>query len=308
MRFENTEGNKIYADEKVSVKKMNHIVEVKKLLHDTTGGLENVQKLNKYEYILTDTGEVKTYNLSENRGQNIAGLKDTFRKIRDLINNNFTGKGNELHVTLTYKENMTDTKQLYKDFDKFWKRYTYRYGKDIDYLTVVEPQGRGAWHCHLLIRHNDTEKIYIPSKDLAEIWGKGFIKIKALEGVDNIGAYLSAYLGDVELTPENLREVRASGGTEVNLEVKEVKIDGENKAFIKGGRCYLYPPGMNLYRHSKGIKFPEVQEMEYRDIKKIVGSATPNYSRTVNIYDEQSNRLLNSITYEQYNTVRKKTE
>jgi hypothetical protein len=202
---------------------------------------------------------------------------------------------------------MTDTNQLYEDFKNFWKRYKYKYGKDIDYLTVVEPQGRGAWHCHVLIRHNDVEKVYIPSKELSEIWGNGFIKVKSLQGVDNIGAYLSAYLGDVELTPESFMEMKSKGVT--NIEVKEVEVDGKSKAFIKGGRLYMYPPGMNLYRHSRGIVFPEVEEMAYHSAKKIVGSRTPNYSRTVTIVDDEDNeKVLNTVIYEHYNMQRRKTE
>lgn len=302
MKFEKSTGERIFKDQKVSVKKMNHIVEVKKILNDTTGGLLNVRKIDSERYVILDTGEIKEYVKTENRGQNVAGLKDTFRKIRDLINNNFIGGQNELHLTLTYAENMTDTEQLYSDFKNFWKRYKYRFGNDIDYLAVIEPQGRGAWHCHVLIRHNNGEKIYIPSKELEKLWGQGFIKVKALNGVDNIGAYLSAYLGDVELTKETVKDYHNG------QEIKTVQIDGVDKHFIKGGRLHLYPPGMNLYRHSKGIVFPEVEEMNYGEAKKIVGNGTPNYSSTVKIIDDETGRLLNSVTYEQYNIARKKTE
>lgn len=300
-RFEGREGQAIPDGHLVRVKQMNHIVEVMSLLK-ASNGLQNVVKLSKTEYMLKDTGEILEYNLSENRAENQAGLKDTFRKIRDLINNNFVGAGNELHLTLTYAENMTDTKQLHSDFHSFWKRYKRKFG-NVDYLSVVEPQGRGAWHCHVLLRHNEVEKIFVPADELAKMWGNGFIKVKALEGVDNIGAYLSAYLGDVELTEDTTR-LAVQLQQENRLEIKEVIKDGLSKAYIKGGRLHMYPPGMNLYRHSKGIVFPEVQEMAYKDTKKIVGSRTPNYSRTVTIYGEDGATVLNEITYQQYNTVR----
>lgn len=299
MKFEKSKGESISKNKRVRVKKMNHIVEVVSI-ERSTNGLNKIQKLSKYEYMNLDSGEVLEYNLSENRGQNIAGLKDTFRKIRDLINNNFTGKGNEIHLTLTYKENMTDTKRLYKDFERFWKRYQYRYGKENDYLVVVEPQGRGAWHCHVLIKQNNVKNLYIPPAEMASLWGQGFIKIRSLDGVDNIGAYLSAYLGDVELNEESIVDAITN-----KREIKEVKIDGQTKRFVKGGRLHLYPPGMNLYRHSKGIVFPEIQEMKYQEIKKIVGSRIPNYSRTVTISDSETDKVLNRITYENYNMKRK---
>ena len=305
MKFEKSRGQAIDNNKMVRVKKMNHIVEVVSI-QSATNGLNKIHKLSKTHYVFKDTGEIKEYKLSKNRGQNIAGLKKSFRRIRDLINNNFTGHGNEIHVTLTYAENMTDPKRLYSDFEKFWKRYQYRYGKNCDYLSVVEPQGRGAWHCHVLIRHNDVDKLYIPSDEMARLWGHGFIKIRSLKGVDNIGAYLSAYLGDIELTEETLKSAFGKTGSLDKIEIKEVEVNGNKKRYIKGGRLHLYPPGMNIYRKSKGIVFPEVEKMKYGDVKKIVGTATPNYSTTVTILDDEKEKILNRITYEHYNMKRMK--
>ena len=143
---------------------MNHILELK-YVKNKTNGLNTIKKISKENYVILDTGEYKDYNINENRKQNISGLKDSFRKIRDLINNNFTGQENELHITLTYADNMKDIKQLYKDFQLFYKRYKYKYGNNIEYLSVVEPQERGAWHCHVLIKHNDTTKIFIKNAE-----------------------------------------------------------------------------------------------------------------------------------------------
>lgn len=299
MKFEKTRGQGIWNEQVVSVKKMNHIVEVV-AIDSVSNGLSKIKKLSKTHYVNKDTGEILAYKLSENRGQNIAGLKQSFSKIRDLINNNFTGKGNEIHVVLTYAENMTDSKRLYKDFDKFWKRYKYKYGSNCDYLSVVEPQGRGAWHCHVLIRHNDVESIYIPSEELARLWGHGFVKIRSLEGVDNIGAYLTAYLTDVELTEETLPMAVIE-----KREIKVVEVEGKQKRYIKGGRMHLYPPGMNLFRKSRGIVYPEVEKMKYKEIKKIIGNASPDYTTTITIQDEDKKRVLNRITYEHYNMKRR---
>ena len=150
----------------------------------------------------------------------------------------------------------------------------------------------------ILLRGNTT-LIYKPSDELADLWGQGFIKIKSLKGVDNIGAYLSAYLGDIELTSDNLQGLNPN-----KVEIKHVEVDGVKKAYIKGGRLHLYPTGMNIYRKSKGIIHPEVEKMAYKDIKKIVGSTSPNYSRTFTITEDE--KVLNSITYEQYNLRRSK--
>lgn len=277
----------------VRVTKMNHIVEVQHMEKMSNGS--SIRKLDKYRYVDIRDGEIRDFEkFSEKRSDNFNSLRKTFKTLRYLINNNFTGAGNELHITLTYKKNMTDTKQLYEDFKNFMKRFRYSFKEygSIDYLTVIEPQERGAWHHHLLVRFNDAEgKVFLNSNAVREIWGHGFIKIKTLEGVDNIGAYLSAYLADVELTDDT----KATGE-----EVTKV-VDGVEKKFIKGGRLHRYPNGMNLYRTSRGIKKPDRVDMAYSDIKKVVGSAKPHYTKSIHIETEDFN---NVITYEQYNTKR----
>lgn len=280
----------------VKVTKMNHLVEVQHM--EKKNHKAHIKKLDKDRYMEIATGEIKEFNHSENRQQNYNSLRQTFKKLRYLINNNFTGKGNELHITLTYKANMTDTKVLYKDFQNFIDRVRYRYKKEttIDYLTVVEPQGRGAWHMHLLMRFNELDKVYIKNSDLRALWGQGFVKIKSLKDVDNIGAYLSAYLADIELTEENtIQAIRE--GAEVSVKV----VEGQEKKFIKGGRLHMYPPGMNLYRKSKGILEPERIEMPFNQVKKIVGSREPHYSKKITIEDGD---FKNTIQYLQYNTKR----
>lgn len=299
-KFEHTEAKKLKNYYDVKVKRMNNIIEVVHIEKEGIGGLDKIRKLNKNEYVLVDTGEIREYSKSENRAQNISSIKKTFKKIRDLINNNFSGAPNELHVTLTYAENMKDAKKLYVDFDKFIKRFKYRFKHDMDYISVVEPQGRGAWHVHLLLRFNDVDKIYIPNEEIADIWGHGFTKTKGLNDIDNIGAYLSAYLGDFELSEETSKEMAMNRRTEI----KEVEVDGKKKKFIKGGRLHLYPPGMNIYRKSKGIKFPDAEYMKFSDVKKIVGHAKPTFEKTIIIKDSETGRKFNEITYQSYNLKR----
>lgn len=302
-KFEHVEAKDIKGFNEVKVKKMNNIVEVMHIKKEGIGGLDKIRKLNKNEYVNIDTGEVREYKKSENRVQNIASLKRTFKKIRDLINNNFVGAANELHVTLTYAENMRDTQKLYKDFDKFMKRFKYRFKYDIDYISVVEPQGRGAWHIHLLLRFNGLDRIYIPNEEIADIWGHGFTHTDSLQGIDNIGAYLSAYLGDVEVTEDTVNDLFVSGRYKY-VELKEVEKDGLKKKFIKGGRLHYYPPGMNIYRKSKGIKYPDEEYMKFSEVKKIVGPVKPTFARTIVVKDSETDRMYNEITYQSYNLKR----
>ena len=151
-----------------------------------------------------------------------------------------------------------------------------------------------------MLRFNDIERVFIKSDKLFELWEQGFVKIKSLRDVDNIGAYLSAYLADIELETEK-DYLDYSKGFE-NEVVKKI-VDGQEKKFIKGARLHLYPSGLNLYRKSKGIVFPEREEMSYQDIKKIVGFAEPNYFKVYE-HERLEDDYKNRITFIQYNLKR----
>lgn len=255
-----------------------------------------VRNLGKGRYININTGQWGRYRSSEQRSQNADSLRKTFRKLRALINNNFEGTQNELAITLTYAENMTDHEKLHRDFKAFYKRLCRRYGK-LEYLNVVEPQARGAWHCHVLLKSPDKgTPLFIPADDLAQIWGHGFVKVRRMESVTNLGAYLSAYLGDVEICQDNDDYLKTLTGS---YEIKEVEKDGQTKRYVKGARLHLYPSGMNIFRKSRGIIEPQAERLPYWAAKKKTGAATPVYKTASEIADQQ--KSYNTIVHEYYN-------
>lgn len=280
----------------VTFTRMNHIVEIQHM--EKRNNQANIRKINKDEYVVLETGEIKEFNHIEHRAESYNSLRQTFKKLRYLTNNNFSGRKNELHVILTYAENMTDSKRLMADSEKFVKRLRYQYRNDtkVEYLSVVEPQGRGSWHIHMLIRFDQLEKIYIDNKELASTWGHGFVTIRSLKDVDNIGAYLTAYLTNAELTQETLSLAAVE-----KREIVEKIVDGKQKKFIKGGRLHMYPPGMNLFRKSNGIEYPIRENLSYKNALKKVGSVKPHYVKSIDI---KSDTFENTITYEQYNLKR----
>lgn len=280
----------------VTVTQSGHIVEIQHMEKMNTKA--HIKKRDADTYIDLGTGEIKEFDKADNKSQSYVSLTKTFKRLRYLINNNFEGKRNELHVTLTYAENMTDTKQLYKDMDKFMKRlkYQFRHQTTIDYINVIEPQGRGAWHSHCLIRFNDLDTVYVQNQHMRETWGHGWVTVQSLKGVDNIGAYLSAYLADVELTEETLPHAVKN-----QSEITEKEVKGKTKKFVKGGRLHMYPSNMNLYRSSRGIQMPDRERMKYKDAKKVVGSRKPNYSKA---YEVTADDFQNKVQYEQYNLKR----
>src|SRR5699024_5909872 len=131
-----------------------------------------------------------------------------------------------------------------------------------------------AWHLHVLMRFNRLEGVYIANNDLFELWGHGFVVVRALKDIDNIGAYLSAYLSDIEITSENAISIISH---QMILEIKE--ITGSDIKIIKGRWLHMYQRDMKLYRASREIKATKREEMLYKYIKKIVGSAKTNYQK-----------------------------
>lgn len=276
-----------------------------------------IVKLNQDEYLIPSSGEVKEFVHTQSRAENIKNVKQTLRQIRLLVNANVTDPKKVRWVTLTYAENMTNTEQLYQDFRVFFLRLR-RWAKKNgytkpEYISVIEPQGRGAWHIHLFLLW-DTIAPYISNNEVMEkLWEHGFTKTKALNNVDNIGAYFSAYLADIPLEEAKTLSSADFALMKKNaIVLKSFEDDDKTikeKMFIKGGRLYLYPTGMCILRHSRGIKMPTVEKMssdawekKKSNEKSLLGSQT--FSSYSLLYADDGS-VVNAINREYYNANRK---
>lgn len=283
----------------VTVKVCGNVIEVR---HSFGGTPEiAIEKLNANEYVDLRTGEIKLFQHTASRAEDKASVAQSLRNLRDTINSNVVDPATVLWVTLTYRENMKDTQRLYEDYHAFIKRlrrYLQKHGHPpVEYIAAAEPQGRGAWHLHCLFLFPEKAP-FIPNAHMAKLWGHGFTKTKSLKGVDNPGLYLTAYLGDMELT-----EAAMSGTTRGRL--GEVEAEDEQgrkvkKAVIKGARLHLYPSGFNLYRCSRGVKRPQVLHMAEWEAQQIIKDAPLTYEKTIAVTDNEG-QTLNIINYRQYN-------
>lgn len=249
-----------------------HVVEVVEL--QTLGGvIGRYRRLDKDKMVDIESGEVIDINHAKTRAEQTESLRRSIRNLRMIINANFFGQHNELFITLTYAENMQDIKRLYNDFRLFMMRLKWKY-KDykFEYITVPEPQLRGAWHLHVLLKVINKDYLYIPNDEVvAKLWGHGFTKTRRLENVDNVGAYVSSYLTNI--------------------------FDEDTGVKTKGARLHLYPSGMNLYRCSRGIKKPEVVE------------GNLGLDNKYKVYEKQfditvNDEVVNIVTIKQYNMKR----
>lgn len=267
-----------------------------------------MRKLDANRMVNIKTGEIIDCNRSEFRSETITGVIKTIGQLRRIINANVLIAENVRWVTFTYKENMTDTIKLKKDFNNFFKRFAYSCEKKgiqtPRYITVVEPQGRGAWHLHVFLIWS-SKAPFIPNTELAEIWGQGFVTITAVRSdIDNLGAYFSAYL--TNLPAEEILtnpEVYDSHGEIIECEVYE-GTEKVMKKFKKGARLKLYPAGVNIYRTSRGIVLPEFENSSMQAVHEKIGSANPTFA-SCSLIEEETTDFRLTITKQYYNMNRK---
>lgn len=244
-----------------------------------------IQKIDKENYINLATGEICQFNHNETRADDYRSIQKTMKLGRDIINANVVDPKMAKFITLTYADNMTDEKRLKRDTEFFIRKLKRRFGA-IEYITAIEPQERGAWHYHMIVIFPEKPP-FIPNTLISDLWGYGFTSTQKIDDVDNVGAYLTAYLTDVALTPDT---------THLTFEGCEIRTH-KDKRYIKGGRLQLYPKGMRIFRYSNGVKRPIIENMRYQEIKKEIGSAKPTYSSTVQIESDNFNSVIHKEYY-----------
>lgn len=172
------------------------------------------------EEIMPPRSEWKWCRESESRMADPKQVRRTCENFKWLL------RANERHirlfVTLTYAENMTDTKRLYQDYRRFVQRLRRAYPAIDGYLVAFEPQKRGAWHAHVLLISSNAF-LRISNKEMHRIWGYGFTKVQGVRKIRDIGSYLTSYLTNVK----------------------------SGKTSKKGARLGMYPRGFHFLRASR---------------------------------------------------------
>lgn len=182
-----------------------NVIEVYEYEKDTIKEIptKSDEKYNAYEKIVLEQDESDWIHEKVDRTEE--RRKQTMREARNLTRRlalmNF-GVGSSF-VTLTYPDSRhltaDDIDIADDDFKKFMKRLRYRYEKNFKYLAVREFTKRGRIHFHMLIDFEVTDQSEEGIKELERMWGSdiwkhGFVDIKVLDGVDNVGAYLIKYM------------------------------------------------------------------------------------------------------------------
>lgn len=107
-------------------------------------------------------------------------------KIRRLVNSN---QDLVKFMTLTFDSEVVSLEVANRLFNQFIKRLT-RLTLDFKYLAVPEFQKKGRVHYHVL-----CNLPFIQASQLERVWSHGFVFIRKVNNVNNLGSYISKYLG-----------------------------------------------------------------------------------------------------------------
>jgi hypothetical protein len=195
-----------------------------------------IKRIDKNHYKVLSTGEVKEFNYSQQTEEEKArkleqAMARRFNQLRRLIHINFDDcESNALFITLTYEKLMKSPETLYEDFRRFWQRLKHRLKEHtLQYIAIAEPQGRGAWHIHMLIK-SDKRVLHIENGEVETTWGKGFVTTKRLKS-DGVANDLAPYFYSRKAGDEHAKQKRE--------------------------RLSWYPINFRFFRCSRGIKKPD---------------------------------------------------
>ena len=141
-----------------------------------------------------------------------------------LVLSNLDGGERPLLVTLTHAENITSLRQGYENYTSFIQSLRRKYGKTFKYICVPEFQRRGSVHFHALFWGLPTHLFLSErqTRELANLWGHGYIFLKETDGADAIANYLSKYMAKAFLDPrlKNKKAFCASRNVLRPIEIK----------------------------------------------------------------------------------------
>lgn len=297
MKFNKDNAEEIENSEFVTAYKYGTTLEVS----NAVGSDPIVVKYDRDHMVNRLTGEITAVDhcLDRSDPRLRKSLKSSFKRLKRLIGANFckARRNSSLWITLTYAQPdgkpMTDQHRLYEDFRRFIQKLKRKLSpRELVYIVTMEPQGNGSFHAHLLIKTTDESYLYLKNDEVSRLWSQGFVNVRRVKNSDNVGAYLMAYLTDVDIAnPDG--DLKKMG-------------QGKPKSVIKGGRLGFYPLHFNLYRASKNCRKPEKIRTTKKKLKEefSIGNCKPDYFRKLEIRKKDSDPYEIKVEYYNLEKVR----
>ena len=240
------------------------------LSHQNTSG-SCIKRIDKYTYLDKRDNKVKDYDLD--KPVSIKDIKRKVKKYEELVIYNFTGGKNELFITLTCRDKITDLQVIKDRYKEFLKNIQTDY-KGLECIALFETTSNSYWHIHLFIKSITSNELYIPHQDLLnKYWTYGYVYI-----IKNSNTF------------RNLGHSKDS---------RQEKLE----------RLTNFPKGCRMYIKTKGIKTPPKEKKQFKDCPEFKSS---DYSitsaETYMVRNEETDKIVNAITTIMYRNNKPKTE
>lgn len=216
-----------------------------------------VRRVSGGQYVDIETGEVKAY-MKGGAGRKRGALIPIYRKLKQLIIENFQTDGSAAMIALSYQSPMLSEQTLAKDTRNFVRKLKRGAGKKIECVTITEAAGNSL-HAHVLVKSTDGSPLRLTRAQVRRRWSNGYSNVRHLtEDILKVADYFTSY-----------RKVEAAA------------------QFGLSGR---------IYRASMGLKQPKKTRMNYAQAcehyKPIEGKG-----RTIEIYGKNG-RVAQTIIKE----------
>lgn len=240
----------------------------------------NIKKLNKYEYEVVETGEIRRYRLGVKKRKE--GLRKSMKNLKQILKNNFNGGNNELLITLTTEKDTPNIREIKEEYQRFWKEIKKMY-RDIEFVAVFEKtEDRDSWHVHSIIKAVNHKDLYIPNQIIEGVWEKGYTKTSRI----------------TDLPKENV--INEKNRMVYKDELTEMfAIDKVISYMCKTETKEEVPSGERCYETSKGIKRPTIHKRKYAEIREQMGKRYKlkgQYTRLIR--NSQTDAIVNKVKTE----------
>ena len=175
------ENYKIPDNAKVKIIDLGDTIQIKNSWK-TPNNLKQFKKYNKNYCIDKETGELIKYDNS-NLLKNRTSIRNSMQKLFQIIKLNFTGKDNELFLTLTCDSPVYELSKIKKYKELFIRRLKRKF-KDSKFCYVYKFEqkkekrtGKYTWHCHILLKDLNRKILYLDNDEIINpLWKKGFTR------------------------------------------------------------------------------------------------------------------------------------
>lgn len=251
-------------------------------------GFKKIKNLPGNKYQNLETGKISSKRKHEKRSEFPFKFRNSVSELERLIELNFIGS-NGYFITLAYGFNYVKVDEVQKDFEKFYHRFHYYYGKrtntKLSFIRVLEPKEISeefaeefaeeiieGWHIHLLVKAEDETDLKITEDQIAKMWGN-----------DNV------YVCPI-----------SKSGVVSSEKICKNENNSISVLHMENDLMHFYNSNTKLFTCSQNIKRPIVHKMTRQEMKETVTGYDCQYDIITRFEKGKIPHLINAVRYEKY--------